>query len=304
MSRALIAAAVLALAGCEVNLNSEGIVSRETKRFTVSGVPDVQLDTFDGSIEVHSWDRDEVEIEVEKRAMEQGLVDDMKITAEQDGNRIIVKVSEPHRSDRSRGVQIGVHFSPTARLRVAVPRNTTLTATSGDGSLTVEDVNGKLMLRTGDGSMRATRVAGEVTMRTGDGSIRVDRAEGKIDVETEDGSVTMEARPSHLRLHTSDGSVRLEIQPDAAMAADWDVQTNDGSVVLTLPDGFNAQLDAETRDGVVRTELAALRDNREGDGGEGRDERRERQRRTLKAALGTGGHTLRVRSGDGSIRIE
>ena len=298
MSRAIIAAAVLALAGCEVNLNSEGIVSRETKRFTVSGTPEVQLDTFDGSIDVHSWDRNEVEIEIEKRAMEQALVDDMKVTAEQDGNRIVVKVSAPRSSDRDRGVQIGVHFSPTARLRVALPRNAQLTASSEDGSLVVEDVTGKVTLRTADGSIRASRLSGEIFIRSGDGAIRLDRAEGKLDIETGDGSITLEAKPTALRARTEDGSIRFDIDGGSVMSDDWDLQTGDGSIVLTLPGEFNAVLDAETRDGSVRANHPALRDEKR----EGED--REERRRTLKATLGSGGKTLRVRTGDGSIRIE
>jgi hypothetical protein len=299
MTRALVAAAtVLTLAGCEVNLNSEGIVSRETKRFTVTANPEVQLDTFDGSIEVHSWDRDEVEVEIEKRAMEQALVDEMKVTAEQTGNRVVIKVTAPKRSEDRHGVQIGVHFSPSARLRVALPRNTQLTATSQDGSLVVEDVTGKISLRTADGSIRASRLAGEILIRSGDGSIRLDRAEGKLDVETEDGTITMEATPTVLRARTADGSIRFDIDADSVMSEDWDLQTGDGSVVLSLPGGFNAVLDAETRDGSVRYSHPALHDEkREG-------ESREERRRTLKATLGSGGKTLRVRTGDGSIRIE
>ena len=82
------------------------------------------------------------------------------------------------------------------------------------------------------------------------------------------------------------------------MAADWDVQTGDGSVMLTLPSGFNAELDAESRDGSVRANHPAVKDERRE--GEDRDERR----RTLKATIGSGGKTLKVRTGDGSIRIE
>jgi Toastrack DUF4097 len=298
VNRAIVVAAALALAGCEVNLNSEGIVSRETKRFTVTGSPDVQLDTFDGSIEVHSWDRDEVEVEIEKRAMEQSLVDEMKVTAEQDGNRIVIRVTEPRRSDGGHGVQIGVHFSPSARLRVALPRHSQLTASSADGSLVVEDVSGKITLRTADGSIRASRLSGEIFVRSGDGSIRLDRAEGKLDVETEDGSITMEAKPTVLRAHTSDGAIRFDIDADSVMDGDWDLQTGDGSVVLSLPGSFNAVLDAETRDGSVRSSHPALHDEKRD--GDSRDERR----RTLKATLGAGGKTLRVRTGDGSIRIE
>jgi DUF4097 and DUF4098 domain-containing protein YvlB len=299
MRRSAVLLAVVALAGCEVNLNSEGIVSRETKRFEITGIPEVNLETFDGTIEIHSWDRNEVEVEVERRAMEQRLVDEMAVTAEQNGNRVLVKVTRPGRSDDEfSGVQIGVHFSPSARLRVALPRNSQLTAMSGDGAITIEDVNGKISLTTNDGSVRASRVGGEIVVRSGDGSIRIDRAEGSLDVETEDGSITLNAKPTTLRARTSDGTVRLEVAADSAMSGDWDVQTGDGSVVLTLPSEFNAVLDAETRDGAVRANYPALRDVERA--GEDRDERR----RTLQATLGSGGRTLRVRTGDGSIRIE
>ena len=288
----------VSLAGCEVNLNSEGVVSRDTKKFTVTGTAEVELDTFEGSIEIHSWDRDEVEIEVEKRAMEQRLVDEMKVIAEQEGDRIVVKVTPPSRGDSFDGVQIGVHFSPSARLRVVLPRKSQVTASSGDGSISIEDVSGKITLRTNDGSVRGSQLDGEITVRSGDGSIRFDRAQGKLDLETDDGSITLEAKPTVLRARTTDGAIRLEVQPDAIVSEDWDLQTADGSVVLTLPDGFDAVLDVETNDGVVRTSYPSLRE--ESLEREDRDERR----RSLRATLGSGGKTVRVRTGDGTIRIE
>lgn len=296
-TRALLLLAAATLAGCEVNLNSEGIVAHEVKTFQVGGPTEIQLETFDGAIEVHSWDRNEVEIDIEKRAMEQSLVDQMRVTAEQQGDRIVVKVSGPSRREFE-GIQVGVNFSPSARLRVAVPRQSQLTATSGDGSITVEDVRGKIALTTTDGTVRANRLAGEITVRSGDGAIRMERIEGAIDIETDDGSIVFDGRPSVLRARTSDGSIRVEIEPDSAMNGDWDVETGDGSITLSLPSSFNGLIDAETRDGSVRANHPSL--TNETRDGEGRSERR----RTLKATLGTGGRTLKVRSGDGTIRID
>lgn len=293
----LVAVAAVALAACEVNLNSEGIVTRDTRQFKVTGVPELDLETFDGSIEIHSWDRPEVEVEIEKRAMEQRLVDEMKVVAEQTGNKIIVKVSRPSRSD-SEGIQIGVHFSPTARLRIALPRHSQLTAKSNDGSITIEDVTGRITLTTGDGSVRAVRLAGDVTIRSGDGAIRMDAVEGKLDFETDDGSISGEAKPTSLRAHTGDGSIRIEVQRESKMDSDWDVETSDGSVTLTLPSDFNALIDAESRDGSVRANHPSIKDEQR-DG-----ESREERRRALKATMGAGGKLLRVRTGDGSIRIE
>lgn len=294
--RLLLVLPAVALAACQVNLATEGLTVQERQTFTVSGVPELVLDTFDGAIEIHSWDRNEVEVEVEKRAMDQGLLDEITVEARQDGDRITFRVTGPSRTE-FRGVTVGVSISPQARLRVAVPQNSHIQARSGDGSITIEDVNGRLTLSTDDGSVRGMRLGGEVQVRSGDGAIRLERISGAIDLETSDGSITLEASPSSLRARTGDGSIRLVLDPDAAMTSDWDLQTGDGSITLTLPAGFSADLDAETMDGSVRSSHPAIDDEST------RDEDGRRQR-TLRTTLGAGGHVLRVRTGDGSIRIE
>jgi hypothetical protein len=78
------------------------------------------------------------------------------------------------------------------------------------------------------------------------------------------------------------------------MKGDWSMTTGDGGVSLYLPSDFAAELDAHTGDGSIRTELEISRDT--GDG--------EKARRTLKGRLGAGGRTLRIRTGDGSVRIK
>ena len=302
--QALVVACVM-LAACEVNLNTEGLSARETLTFKVSGQPQVVLDTFDGIIELHSWDRPEVEVEIEKRAMEQSLIDEMKVESSEKNGVVRVKVTGPSRAE-FRGVTIGMHISPTTRLRVAVPRNSNVEATSGDGSIRAEAIEGRIVLSTSDGTVTGTRLGGDIQIRSGDGSIRLDNVTGKLDLETTDGTITVEARPTVLKAHTGDGSIRATIEPDTVMAENWDLSTSDGTIVLTLPGSFNADLDAETSDGVVRTSHPLLDDSNEAaprGEGENREERRER-RRTLRSKIGDGGKVLRIRTGDGSIRIE
>jgi DUF4097 and DUF4098 domain-containing protein YvlB len=300
----LVIAASTAFAACEVNLHTEGVSARETKTFAVKGLPNVVLDTFDGAIEIHSWEKPEVEVEIEKRAMEQALIDEIKVQADQQGDVVTIKVTGPRRTE-FRGVTIGMHISPTARLRVVVPRSSNIQATSGDGSIRAEAVEGKILLTTQDGSVTAARIGGDIQIRSGDGSIRLDNVTGKLDLETEDGSIGLEAQPSVLKARTGDGSIRAMIAPDSTMTDNWDLATSDGSVMLQLPGLFNAEIDAETSDGTVRSEhpLLADGDRVEGRRGEDGDERRER-RRILRAKMGDGGKILKVRTGDGTIRIE
>lgn len=299
----LVLAASIA-AGCEVNLNTEGLSARETLTFKVAGQPDVVLDTFDGAIEIHSWDRAEVEVEIERRAMEQALLDEIKVESSEKNGVVTVKVTGPARAD-FRGVTIGVNVSPTARLRVAVPRHSNIAATSGDGSIRAEAIEGRLVLNTGDGSVVGSRLGGDIQVRSGDGSIRLDNVTGKLDLETTDGSIGIDARPTVLKARTGDGSIRATIEPDSVMGDNWELTTSDGTVVLTLPGAFNGELDAETSDGVVRSSHPLIEDaeSERVAGGENRDDSRER-RRMLRSKIGDGGKLVRIRTGDGSIRIE
>jgi hypothetical protein len=117
-----------------------GPLAREVKTFKVTGQAELVLDTFDGAIELHSWDSNEIEVEVEKRAMEQSLLDEIKIDAQQEGDKIIVKVTGPRATARRHDRR--AHFTDGAP-RVAVPRNANINATSGDGSISAEAIEGR-----------------------------------------------------------------------------------------------------------------------------------------------------------------
>jgi hypothetical protein len=294
-----VALMALALTGCTVNVNTEGATASETHTFKVGAAPKVTLDTFDGSIEVHSWDRPEVEVIVEKQAQDDSLLQQIVVEQSQEGDAVTLRVRGPAGGGHD-GIQIGVIYSPGAKLRVALPKSVTLDIRSGDGSITVEDVSGTVTMRSSDGSIVGLRVAGDVRATTDDGSIRLREAVGKVDVETQDGSVVVNGTFTALRAKTGDGSVRVAAEKGSAVESDWLIDTEDGSVEVRLPDGLSAVVDAATSDGSIRSSYPGLTVPETPDGeGARRDEGRQ-----LKATLGQGGHTLRVRTGDGTIRFE
>jgi len=295
MRSALLPAALVlggaAASGCVVNVDTQAEIVREEKRFTVSGTPDLRLATFDGSIEIQSWDRAEILVEIEKRGPTREAVDSLQITSTQDGARIELEVRRPQRESFS---GVGFYRSASAKLIVSVPREANVRARSGDGSIQIERVSGRLELRTGDGSIRASDVSGDLIMNTGDGSIAVNGADGRLDVDTGDGGVTVGGRLTRLRVHTGDGSITYRAESESRMLEDWEITTGDGSVTLYLPEGFGAEIDAHTGDGAIRNEL---RIGSEEVGG------REQRRRTLRGRIGEGGKLLRIRTGDGTIRL-
>jgi hypothetical protein len=273
--------------GCVV-VDSQGHIVRDEKRFTVSGPLDLKLTTFDGAIEIRSTDEKQVVVEIEKRGPTQESVERLQVDATQNGNQIAVEVKKPEGSNIIFG--IGRNMYPTAKLIVTMPPEGNVTARSGDGSIRIEHVRGRLELRTGDGSIRATEVTGQLSFATGDGSVIVDGADGDLEVETGDGGVTVAGKLASLRAHTGDGSITLRAQPGTVMKDDWSITTGDGGVAVYLPSNFDAEIDAHTGDGSIRSELKLTADS-------------GASRRNLRGRLGDGGKTLRIRTGDGSIRL-
>jgi DUF4097 and DUF4098 domain-containing protein YvlB len=279
----------LALGGCVV-VDSQGHIARDERRFTITGTPELKLTTFDGSIEIRSdADTKTVLVEIEKRGPTKEAIDELKIETKQDGDRIEIEVKRPSREVAIIGFG---RISSTAKLIVTIPRDSNITARSGDGGIRIERVRGRVDLRTGDGSVRATGVGGQLTIATGDGSVAVDDVDGDLDIDTGDGSVSVSGKLGNVRLHTGDGAITLRAESGTAMKDDWSMTTGDGGVALFLPSDFGAQLDAHTGDGTIRNDLKI--DNKSPDEG----------RRTLRGTLGAGGKTLRIRTGDGGIRLK
>jgi DUF4097 and DUF4098 domain-containing protein YvlB len=282
------AAALVGTAGCiEIDGAEARYVERQEKQFAVTGQPDVSLSTFDGAIEVRPWDRSEVNVVIEKRAWDKESAATIEVRTQQDANRIVVDVTAP----RSEGF---LHFDHrSAKLIVSMPAAANVAAKSGDGSINIEGISGKLDLRSGDGSIRGVRLDGDVVAHSGDGSIRLEGVKGALNVDTGDGSIVAEGTFTTVRARSGDGSVRIAAEPGSASSGDWDISTGDGSVIVALPDGFDAEIDAHTGDGRIHMQDLTI-SNVTG----------EIAKNTVRGRLGAGGRTVRVRTGDGSITLK
>jgi hypothetical protein len=277
---------------CIVGVDSQGQIVREEKRFSPTGTPELHLATFDGAIEVRSSDTTQVLVQIEKRGPTREAVEALRVESSQNGSRIELEVKQPQRESIS---GFGFHMSASAKLIVTVPRRSDIVARTGDGSIRLEGVTGRLELRTGDGSIRISGVSGELLLNTGDGAVDVDNAEGGLAIETGDGGVNVDGKLSRVKIHTGDGSIVYRAGEEAKMDGDWEITTGDGSVSLYLPQAFDAELDAHTGDGVIRNDLGvSVEGDRDGD----------RDKRTLRTRLGDGGRRLRVQTGDGAITLK
>ncbi len=288
-----ISALSIGFAACSIDVSGQGIVKREEKRFVVNGPADLTVRTFDGSIQLRSWDKNEVLVEIERRGPDERSTEALVVNATQEGNRIVVEVPEPR--NRHDGIHLGSWQSPSVNLVVTSPRKVTVEARTGDGSISADDLAGTVGLHSGDGSIQARRVEGNLRVRTGDGSIDISDAAGRVEADSGDGSIELSGRFEALDVRTGDGAVRLEVSDGSALKSDWNVNTGDGSITVRLPRELDAELYAHTGDGGVHANgLATAAERSDND---------DRNRDSLRAQIGKGGRTLRLNSGDGSIDI-
>jgi hypothetical protein len=289
--RATVAGAMLAplaLGACVVKVDSNDFRAREEKRFEVSGAPDINLTTFDGPIDVRGWDRDEVFVEVEKRGREKDAVEQIEVVSDQKGNRITLEARQPGGKKYAFGMLTSM--SRSAKLIASVPRGSNIVLRSGDGSISIEQVKGRIELRTSDGSITGLDLSGDLLARTDDGGVRLNSVDGRCDVLTGDGSISLDGRFDFVRARTNDGSVTVKVLPGSKVSENWSLMTGDGNAIVYLPDGLSADLDAESSHGHTRVDQA-LRINTDG----------ESSKTMLRGRIGEGGGNLRIRTVDGHI---
>jgi len=273
-----------------------------TKSFPVSGRPSVGVETNDGSVRVTSGDAKQVEFRVEYQGYELGK--NLRVDSRQDGDKVelIARVTGHW------GINFGWGHNRRLHIEVRMPQQGDLQVNTGDGPVETSGLSGTLNVHTGDGSVKANNLdgtmdlhtsdggitvdtlKGDIKLRTGDGSIEARELDGKVEADSGDGHIRLVGRFEALNVRTSDGSVDTRVLPGSRMATAWTLRTGDGSVDISLPADFQADINATTGDGHISLGVPVTV--------EGTFSRSE-----VRGKMNGGGQTLTIHTGDGSIRL-
>ena len=274
-----------------------------TKSYTVAGRAKVHVETNDGSVRITSGDSKQVEFRVEYQGYELGR--NLNVDARQDGD----KVELVARITGHWGINFGWgHNYRKLHIEVRMPQQGDLQVHTGDGAVEASGLSGNLTIDTRDGAVKASGLSGTVDLHTGDGSIAVDtlkgdirlrtgdggiearQLDGKVEADSGDGHIRLTGRFEALNVKTGDGSVNTQVLPGSKMASSWTLRTGDGSVDISLPADFQANIDATTGDGHISLGVPVTV--------EGTFSRSE-----VRGKMNGGGQTLTIHTGDGSIRL-
>ncbi len=220
-------------------------IERESNTVAVQGSPRVRIETFDGQVNVHAWDKPEVMYTAIKRAGDDREMKGIKVHSST-GSEVVLR-AEFDKSFAQDYVERGgrvVSFNSGASVEfdVYVPRNSTLYVSSGDGRLRVEGVNGELELRTGDGAIDVAESRGRLVAQTGDGRIRVDNFDGEASARTGDGRITLDGRFTKLAARTGDGTISLSVPSDSNATLETDAESVSNDGVAVAEDGADKRV--------------------------------------------------------------
>ncbi|HWR51719.1 MAG TPA: DUF4097 family beta strand repeat-containing protein [Bryobacteraceae bacterium] len=257
----------------------------------------VSLETFNGSVEIISWEKPYVQITGTKYAAIEDDMKNIKIDVQGSGGSVQVKATRPVR----RG-------NMGARFVLRVPREVELERiASSNGSIRVEDIKGNARLETSNGSVKIRKfdgrlnahtsnsgiecfgLDGEAMLRSSNGRITIQDGQGTLEAETSNSAIQIDMfepkAGTPVRLTTSNGSIEATFEQ---LEADVRASTSNSSITVRLPSNIKARIRANTSNGAAQTDFDV-------DGSIGKH--------SIEGSVNGGGPLVHLTSSNGAVRV-
>lgn len=214
----------------------------------------VDVSNIAGSVTVHGWTRNSVEVTGTLGRNVEELI------LERDGDKVLIKVKVPRRGGR--GIE--------SDLRISVPQNSSLDVGAVSADIDVTDVTGEQSLHTvsgdvtteyfgedlgaesvsGDVEVSGDGADGEVNASTVSGDVTLFRVSGEVEAESVSGDVIVdEGSFDSAELGTVNGEIVFqgELRDDGKLS----VETVNGSVDIDFVGDVSARFSVDTFNGGI-----------------------------------------------------
>lgn len=129
----------------------------------------------------------------------------------------------------------------------------------------------------------------DLDLNTRNGGISIRGVQGNVRFDATNGGVTLTDLGGDVRGRTRNGGLTVALGGTRWEGAGLDVETRNGGVRLSVPDGYSAELTARTVNGGLRSEVPLTVQGR--------------LDRGINSTLGSGGAPVNVRTTNGGLRI-
>lgn len=280
MNQRLLRTSMLALVGLALSVAAaQAATVKETVREShpLAAGGSLEVSNVNGGVSIEAWDKAEVELIAEKQAKSRSeqeakkYLAQIKIEVTKTGNGLKIVTKLPKRGNGFVDFLFGRHVSANVRYTLHVPKKAALDVDNVNGNVKVAGTEGKARLLTVNGSVDVIRVAGTIDVETTNGAVQVTDSRGAVSASTTNGGIEVELK---------------KVTPGNNLA----LSTTNGGVSIRLPKDVRLSLDAATTNGRVSSDFAVA--------GAGTSKRH------VTGDINGGGGRLRVRTTNGSIRIE
>ena len=217
-----------------------------TATVNASGATLLRIDARAGGLRVTGRpELTEVRIRGTARASDRGLLEEIRLEAQREGNEVTVRVVIPENRGRDWNWN---NYHAMLDLVIETPAALPVDIDDTSGDMTVENVAGRIRIDDNSGNIRVRDAGSDVVVRDNSGGIDIQGVKGSVDIE-EDSSGEIEVYDVTGSVHIGrDSSGSIDV---SRVGGDFVVE-RDGSGSIDY-DGVKGKIDIPTRDRYRRT---------------------------------------------------
>jgi DUF4097 and DUF4098 domain-containing protein YvlB len=238
----------------------------------LDGIEKVRIEVRNGSIEIRTWDRNEIDVDIEERVNKhdrddaERIAGEAELTSRKQGSTLVLEIDYGDLSKKEQG-----HYSCSVDVRL--PERLALHLRSTNGAIRTEEMKGEIDARTTNGAISVGGSEGDVDVQTTNGAVRVGWVGGDLDVRSTNGALNLSGAGGDVEARTTNGGILLRVDPES-----------------------NFVVEAETTNGRISEDLSTSRF----------EAKFNRRRTHLIGAYGKGGEAnkIRLKTTNGRVTIE
>jgi len=240
----------------------------------------LEVETFNGAVEIRSWDQNKVDVSGAKYANSAALRDQIKIDSHATPDGVEVRVIRP---SEHHGGNMG------ARFVIRVPLNFVLDRiTSSNGQIKVEDLEGGVRVHTSNGGIHLSRIKGNVDATTNNGAIELNDLTGRAVLTTSNGHIQADHLTGPVEATSSNGSINIAFE--APPKSDIHAETSNSSIEVSMPESSAVRVRASTSNSSITSDFQV-------------DQSGTVSKTHLEGTIHGGGPMLDLETSNGSIRL-
>lgn len=280
----------------------------QSEEFTLSGPGNLKVETSGGSIYVLARGGNAVKVDMFVRkgskklrpddAAAKEVLENYEINISKSGNTVTATAEKKSNfGNWFGGDNTSISFT------VYLPAKMSCNLNTSGGSIHLEGVEGRQLVKTSGGSLTLLDIEGNMEARTSGGSITVKEYAGVLDARTSGGSINLQEAEGSLLVRTSGGSIKLN-----RVKGSVDARTSGGGIEANLL-SINEQVRLETSGGSIRAtvpkglgmdlDLHGSRVNTESHNFNGQAEKNR-----IKGSMNGGGIAVVMSTSGGSVNLD